>query len=136
MSGKTIAKTPVTIQLGSSYTLTASVADITGLSMSLTPGNWEVSGTFEWVTTGAGDVGAFFTASLATTGGTATITPSTLTSVSTGIASFINTTSATWTVNVVATATVKGQATKSGGAGTSTLASGGTVLVAVYVGQP
>jgi hypothetical protein len=70
-------KTPLSAAASASLTLTTSMADVTGASLSLTPGVWRLDGVFYFVASGAGDVGGLGIGQLATTGGTATIALST-----------------------------------------------------------
>jgi hypothetical protein len=114
-------KTPLSAAASASLTLTTSMADVTGASLSLTPGVWRLDGVFYFVASGAGDVGGLGIGQLATTGGTATIALSTSLAVFTfTTATAVGTVVQTWLVTVTATTTAKLQAQKNAGTGAST----------------
>lgn len=130
-------RTPLTAVCSSGLALTTTPTDVTGMSLSLTPGKWKVDVSVLFSIAGAGDVGPNFEASLVTSGGTATITHGTATILYSVTAQpVVNTCAKSWYVNVTATTTCKVQGSKSAGAGTSTIAATYSNMVATYLGMP
>jgi len=124
-------KPPLTAVCTVALPLTTTPTNITGCTLSLTPGVWLVTGVFDFSNTGAGDVGSALVGALAVTGGAATV--ATATAVALLIMPTINarlTVAQTWLVTVTATTTATLQGSKNAGTGTSTVQTTGTTLTA------
>lgn len=116
---------PLAAAASADRTLTGSALDVTGCSLSLTPGRWQVQATvkFNEAEGGGTDLNTTMIALLVTSGGTATVSNSTAAIQWTPQAANESTTiSRTWDVTVTATTTVKLQGLKSGGTGTGSTA--------------
>lgn len=124
-------KTPVSAQASANLALSTSFQDITGASVSLTPGVWLVVGAFSFFASGAADVGFYARGQLVTTGGAATVANATAQARfgldSTTAAGSV---AQAWLVTVTATTTAKLQADKTGGAGASTAQQTHTTITA------
>jgi hypothetical protein len=112
-------KAPLAAVASAALTLTAAVQDVPGCSLSLTPGVWLVVGVFDFITSGAGDVGQSAVGRLATSGGAATVATVSQAILSLDTATTRVTVAQPWLVTVTATTTAKLQASKTGGGGAS-----------------
>lgn len=135
-ANEALAKAPQTGVLSAGYTLTTTLANLAGCSVTLSPGVWGVCLAIDFIEAGAGDVGAVMVGLLAVSSGAASIlnggTPGVFTP---QIAAERLTVTKVWTVTVTATAVIQGQARKLSGTGTSN-ATVNTTIDAWYVGNP
>lgn len=134
VNGEASAKSIETAKCSGALTLTGSLADITGCSVSLTPGEWVVTGIFDFRVVGA-DTGVALQGACVTTGGTATITSAASALLQVPTTGLTATVAQCWRIVVTATTTAKLQATKSGGGGSS-VAGVQSTITAAFVGKP
>ncbi len=129
-------RAPVSAACSGALSLPASPSgptDITGCSVSLTPGNWLVTGVFDFSHSGAGDNGVIALGYLATTGGAATVSNSSSLATFALLAGGRGPVAQTWAVAVTATTTAKLQGQKASGSGASTAGQTHTIITAIPV---
>jgi hypothetical protein len=121
-------KGPLSALATANLVLTTTLTNITGATLSLSPGVWAVTGVFHFVD--SADVGQVAAGTLAVTAGTATVAlPGAGPVFTFAVAGMQQTVSAIWLVTVTATATVFLQAKKYAGAGASYVSGAGWTTI-------
>lgn len=125
-------KGPTSAAASAALTLTTTPASITGAAVNLAPGAWKVTGVYDMVGSGAGDVGQILLGTLVTSGGAASIALPTASALWTvhAATNCRATVSQTWLVTVTASTTAALQGAKTGGAGTSVITTTHTTITA------
>jgi hypothetical protein len=134
LNGEASAKVVQTAKGSAALTLTGSFQDISSCSVTLTPGEWVVTGVFDMQVVGT-DTAVQLQGALVTSGGTASITTSAIARLQVPTTGVIATVAQCWRVQVTATTTAKLQAAKTGGTGTS-VAGVQSTITAAFVGKP
>lgn len=111
----------------SNLTLTNSMADVPGCSITLEPGYWEVIGEFDFQEGGAGDLTNQLQGSLTVTGGSATITTTGTPRMFVQTVGEGNTVTKAWYITVLSATIAQLQAAKSAGSGSSVCGTQSTI---------
>jgi hypothetical protein len=121
IAGRIQGKLSVSAICSGALALGGAFADVPGCAVALSVGDWAVMGVFDVAIAGAGDIGAAILGKLVTVGGAATIEPPLTTYTISPVQPIQCTVERTWIVRVTAGTTVKMQAMKGGGGGTSSI---------------